>query len=172
MTDLLDAARRILSTTPARWHSLVDAAPAELLARTPAPGEWSAADCLSHLLLAERAVFGARLQAILKGGDLVAFDPGQPPRRTPGDVVTELARARAENLAALGGLTPADLDRAGRHPEYGPVALHVVLNTWVAHDLQHTVQAEEALMQAFIPGTGPFRARFADHEVGTTPRPA
>ena len=32
-----------------------------------------------------------------------------------------------------------------------------------AHDLQHTVQAEEALMQAFIPGTGPFRFRFADY---------
>jgi len=28
------------------------------------------------------------------------------------------------------------------------------------------VQAEEALMQAFLPGTGPWRFRFADHEVG------
>lgn len=32
-----------------------------------------------------------------------------------------------------------------------------------ANDLHHTVKAEEALMQAFIPGTGPFRFRFADH---------
>jgi hypothetical protein len=46
------------------------------------------------------------------------------------------------------------------------VSLRVLLNTWAAHDLQHTVQAEEALMQEFIPGTGPFRYRFADHEVG------
>jgi hypothetical protein len=46
------------------------------------------------------------------------------------------------------------------------VPLRVVLSTWTAHDLQHTVQAEEALMQAFIPGTGPFRFRFADHDIG------
>ena len=43
------------------------------------------------------------------------------------------------------------------------IPLHVVLSTWAAHDLQHTVQAEEALMQAFIPGTGPLGFRFADH---------
>jgi hypothetical protein len=67
----------------------------------------------------------------------------------------------------LSDLTPADLERSSRHPEYGMVALRVVLNTWAAHDLQHTVQAEEALMQAFIPGTGPFRFRFEDHEVRT-----
>jgi hypothetical protein len=46
------------------------------------------------------------------------------------------------------------------------VSLAELLNTWTAHDLQHTVQAEEALMQAFIPGTGPFRFRFAAHDVG------
>jgi DinB superfamily len=171
MNDLLDAARRILSTTPARWHSLVDAASGELLTRPPAPGEWSASDCLNHLLLTEGAVFGARLRAILAGGDLAAFDPGQPPERTPGEVVSELAAARAENLAVLADVTAADLDRTGRHPEYGPVALRVVLSAWAAHDLQHTVQAEEALMQAFIPGTGPFRFRFAAHDVEASAQP-
>lgn len=40
-----------------------------------------------------------------------------------------------------------------------------LLNVWAAHDLQHVVQAEEALMQAFIPGTGPWRYEFADHDV-------
>ena len=50
------------------------------------------------------------------------------------------------------------------------VALRVVLNTWGAHDLQHPVRAEEALMQAFIPGTGPFRFRFEDHEAGRSVR--
>ena len=67
MTDVLDSARRLLSTTAGRWESLVEIAPAELLQRPPAPGEWSAADCLDHLLLTERVVFGARLRAISKG---------------------------------------------------------------------------------------------------------
>jgi DinB superfamily len=171
MTDVLDSARRLLSTTAGRWQTLVETTPDELLQRPPAPGEWSAADCLDHLLLAERVVFAERLRAILEGRDISIFDPGQPrgpePERTPREAVTALAAERAENLAVLSGLAPDDLERSSRHPEYGMVPLHVVLNTWAAHDLQHTVQAEEALMQAFLPGTGPFRFRFADHEVGT-----
>jgi hypothetical protein len=171
MTDVLDSARCLLSTTAGRWQTLVETTPEELLLRPPAPGEWSAADCLNHLLLAERVVFGARLRAVLEGRDFPSFDPSQPrdpePERTPREVVTALAAERGENLAVLSGMTPADLDRSGRHPEYGMVPLGVVLNTWAAHDLQHTVQAEEALMQAFLPGTGPFRFRFAAHEVGT-----
>jgi uncharacterized damage-inducible protein DinB len=171
MTDILDSARRLLSTTPGRWQSLVEAAPEELLRRPAAAGEWSAADCLNHLLLTERVVFGERLRAILEGRDLVTFDPSEArdrePERTPLQVAMALAAERAKNLVVLSSLTPDDLERSSRHPEYGMVALRVVLNTWAAHDLQHTVQAEEALMQAFIPGTGPFRFRFADHEVRT-----
>src|SRR5579859_1480122 len=171
MTDILDSARRILSTTPVRWRSLVEAVPEELLQRPPAPGEWSAADCLNHLVVAERSVFGARLRAILEGGDLAAFSPDRPDGPGPGQAASALAAARAENLQILDGLTAADLERTGRHPDYGPVALRVVLNSWAAHDLQHTVQAEEALMQAFIPGTGPFRFRFADHDVEAAAQP-
>jgi hypothetical protein len=169
MTDVLDSVRRILSTTAGRWQGLVESAPEELLQRPPGPGEWSAADCLNHLLVAERKVLGARLRAILDGRDMTAFDPSAPrepePECTPREVVAALAAERARNLDVLGRLTPADLERSSRHPEYGMLALHVILNTWAAHDLQHTVQAEEALMQAFLPGTGPFRVRFAAHDV-------
>jgi hypothetical protein len=38
-----------------------------------------------------------------------------------------------------------------------------VLVTFV--DVTSIVQAEEALMQVFIPGTGPWRWEFADHDV-------
>ena len=172
MTDVLDTATRILSTTVGRWRSLVECAPDELLRRPPAQGEWSAAECLGHLLVAERTVFGARVRAILEGRDLGVFDPNAPreaePERTLPEMAAALDAERARNLAVLAGLTPADLDRSSRHPDYGVVSLHVLLNTWAAHDLQHTVQAEEALMQAFLPGTGPFRFRFADHEVPPT----
>jgi hypothetical protein len=173
MIDVLDSARSLLSSTAGRWQSLVESAPDELLRRPPAPGEWSAGDCLNHLLLTERAVFGERLRAILEGRDLATFDPHEArapePERTARETSMALVARRGENLAVLGDLTTADLERASRHPEYGVVALRVLLNTWVAHDLQHTVQAEEALMQAFIPDTGPFRFRFADHEVKAQP---
>jgi len=170
MTEVLDSARRLLSITPGRWQSLVEMAPPDLIGRPPAPGEWSAAECLDHLLLTERTVFRARLHAILEGRDMAAFDPQRQheaqPEREPLDVAAALAAARADNLEVLNRLTSADLERSSRHPEYGMVSLGVLLNTWTAHDLQHTVQAEEALMQAFLPGTGPFRFRFAAHEVG------
>jgi hypothetical protein len=83
-------------------------------------------------------VFGARLRAILEGRDLVTFDPREShnpdPERTPREVAMSLAAERAQNLAVLRGLTPADMERSSRHPEYGMVALRVVLNTWAAHD--------------------------------------
>jgi hypothetical protein len=41
-----------------------------------------------------------------------------------------------------------------------------MIHQWAAHDLNHTVQAERALMQPFIAGPGPWRAagNFADHD--------
>jgi hypothetical protein len=39
-----------------------------------------------------------------------------------------------------------------------------MLQTWAAHDLNHTVQAERALMQPFMRGCGPWRHFFRAHE--------
>jgi len=170
MEDVLDAARRVVSTTAARWRTLVDTVPAELLERAPAPGEWSAADCLRHLLVAERRVLPVRIRQVLAGEPMRAFDPQAPgpavPEGTPSELADAFVALRRESEAMLAGVTPDDLDRTSDHPEYGPISLRTLLNVWAAHDLQHTVQAEEALMQGFLPDTGPFRFRFADHEVG------
>ena len=171
MDDVLDAARRVLATTAARWRSLIETVPAELLARPPAPGEWSAADCLCHLLTTERDLLSVRLHHILEGrAELVPFDPAAPrppaPERTLPELVAAFAARRRQTEAVLAGLTPADLERSSYHPEYGRVVtLRHLLNLWAAHDLQHTVQAEAALMQAFIPDTGVWRPQFADHDV-------
>ena len=171
MDDVLDAARRVLSTTAARWQTLVETVPAELLDRPPAPGEWSAVDCLRHLLSTERDLLSVRLRHILEGrAELVPFDPEAPrqpdPERTPREVLAAFAAQRRESAALLAGLTAADLERSNYHPEYRRlVTLRQLLNLWAAHDLQHTVQAEEALMQAFIPGTGVWRHEFAGHDV-------
>ena len=65
----------------------------------------------------------------------------------------------------LATLTESDLDRPSRHSALGPVTLRQFLNEYWAHDTMHLVQAERALMQAFIPETGPWRSYFADHDV-------
>src|SRR5579872_4343865 len=71
----LQQIQQMLSTTPPRWLYLAEALPDDLLARQPAPGEWSAVECLRHLIEAERKVFPVRVQAFLSGQPIAPFDP-------------------------------------------------------------------------------------------------
>jgi hypothetical protein len=164
----------MLVSAPARWSALADIDSLELLERRPAAGEWSAIQCLQHVVDTEHAVFRARIIAILEGRDLVAFDPDTEGRvdsidRSAPDHAADVGRMRAESLLTLDGVRDADLDRTARHSELGLVTLRELLNEWAAHDTMHIVQAERALIQAFIPGSGPWRRHFADHDVDPPP---
>ncbi len=79
-------------------------------------------------------------------------------------MATLFAQLRTANLAKLTEVSAADLDRQATHAELGQVTLRELLNHWAAHDLSHTVQAEEALMQLFIDRCGPWRKNFAAHD--------
>jgi hypothetical protein len=164
--NLLQAVRETLTATPARWLTLTETVSAAALAQTPALGEWSAAECLGHLIQTERDVFPVRVRNFLAGEDLSGFTPSG----ATGDAglslrepAAEFARLRAANLELIADIQPEDLGRVARHPDLGPVTLGEVLHTWAAHDLNHTMQAERALMQPFIAGSGAFRVRFAEH---------
>lgn len=168
MPTVLDHVMIMLNATPARWLSLAQHTTADLLKRVPAPGEWCALDCLGHLLDTERWVFPARVKAFLAGQDFPAFDPdsqGTKPEQygTPLHMAQDFAGLRAETLALLNTVTAADLPRRQLHAELGPVTLEEMLNEWIAHDLMHTVQAEQALMQPFIAGCGPWQSYFVKH---------
>lgn len=159
----------VLSTTPERWQRLVSAVPTDLLSRPAAPGEWSALNCLQHLLEAERSNFPVRYRAFLAGEDFAPFDPNQPhpdlDAQTPDQLVAEFARMRQDSLTLIEQTRDDDLSRGVKHPALGPVTLAQLLHTWAAHDLMHTVQAERALMQPFMDGCGPWRVFYKDHEV-------
>lgn len=168
MQDVLTASRAILEITPLRWAALMQSVSADLVRLPPAPGEWSAVDCLQHLVDTERWVFPVRLRALLAGQDFPAFDPDSQGTVTsshvaPDALAKELAALRAENLALFAQLTTSDLARQARHQELGPVTLSELLHEWAGHDLMHTVQAERALMQPFIQGCGPWQSYFRDH---------
>jgi hypothetical protein len=81
------------------------------------------------------------------------------------ELAAEFAGLRAASLQELATLSDANLDRTARHAELGIVSMRELLNEWAAHDTMHIVQAERALIQAFIPGSGPWRFYFADHDV-------
>jgi uncharacterized damage-inducible protein DinB len=169
LNTLLEDVQAVLSATPERWQRMVSTLPIDLLTRPPVAGEWSALNCLQHLVDAERQVFPVRCQAFLTGRDFVDFDPnqqhGDADAQTPGQLVAAFARQREESLVLLKQLKDEDLGRTAQHPQLGTVTLAELLHTWAAHDLMHTVQAERALMQPFMLGCGPWRPFFRDHEV-------
>lgn len=167
MEQVIGNVRAVLAATPSRWRELTRTIPGDLLERAPRAGEWPALDCLRHLVDTERWVFPVRVRAFLAGEDFAAFDPdaeGSHSGEQPAALAEEFARLRGESLALLGELTAADLARTARHAELGIVSLSEMLHEWAAHDLMHTVQAERALMQPFIAGTGPWRSYFTDHD--------
>jgi uncharacterized damage-inducible protein DinB len=172
MTDLLTIVRSILITTPDRWSRLCQALPEELIRKPAASGQWSALECLHHLTSTE-AVFAYRLNCFLEGcAEFPAYDPDSPearidPEATPAALAEEFARRRGASLSAFSKVTAAHLDRRARHAELGPVTLGELLHEWSAHDLNHTVQAEQALMQPLIQGSGPWRRYFADHDLAS-----
>lgn len=168
MDIVLNRVHAVLSTTPTRWQELARTLPADLLVETPATGNWSALDCLLHLIDTE-SVFQMRLGAFRAGRDFPAFDPDKEGTRLGGASAVELAekfaQLRAQSLTMLDTIIPADFNLQARHSELGQVTLGEMLHEWAAHDLNHTIQAERALMQPFIRGSGPWHTYFTDHLV-------
>ena len=169
MTDILTTVRGVLQTTPVRWTNLTQAALLEVLTIAPAPGEWSALECLQHMLDTEQ-VFQFRLQAFMKGEDFPAFNPdtqGSKPDQNwqPADYAEKFTQLRIESVKALEKVTLEDLGRKARHQELGIVTMGEFVNEWAAHDLNHTVKAERAMMQLFLRGCGPWQVYFKDHMV-------
>jgi DinB superfamily len=170
MDEPIARVTEILATTPDRWRSIATTVEPGLLARRPAPGEWSAVECLQHILDTEVGAFSIRVEAFLAGRDFENFDPDAEgfrpePDASPTALAEKLAEARARSLARLATVTESDLDRTALHSELGVVTMREMLNEWAAHDLMHTVQAERALMQPFIVASGRWRNYFSDHDV-------
>ena len=175
MSDLIAQVRSMLASTPDRWAAL-GLVSDDVLARQPEPGEWSALQALQHLVDTEAGVFRVRVLAIRDGAEsFPGFNPDAEghvdhPQGSVAQLAAQLGPMRAESLAILDSLTAADLGKTSRHAELGVVTMAELLNEWAAHDSMHLVQAERATMQAFIPGSGPWREYFVDHDVAAGPK--
>ncbi len=165
----------VLETTPQRWIQLAEKLTTELFQRSPAPKEWSAYDCLRHIVDTERSVFPQRVGYLLRGEDFPAYQPGkeakdQKRNPAPLELAAEFARLRAGSLVLLSKVGEADLNRTARHQELGMVTLGEMIHQWAGHDLMHTVQGERAILQPFIDGCGPWKRYFSDHIVPLSPQ--
>lgn len=171
MKELLKHVTAILTTTPLRWKHLAQTVPDGLMTWAPAQDEWSALECLLHMVDIER-VFQTRLQAFAEGRDFPAFDPDNEGTKLTGstsarDTAAEFERLRHASLEMIEALTPPDLEHKSRHAELGVVTLREMINEWAAHDLNHTMQAERAIMQPFIRDSGPWMQYFTAHIIST-----
>lgn len=117
----------------------------------PEPGEWSANECVGHLLEAERRGFAGRIRQILAAdvgspAALVAWDPPAVAEarrdhlRPGGELATEFETLRSESISLVRDLRPEDLDRVGLHPDVGPLRVGELLGEWVHHDRNHIRQ--------------------------------
>jgi hypothetical protein len=121
----------------------------------PAPGEWSANECVGHLIEAERRGFAGRIRRIVEAGqgdgpdlppDLESWDPPavalarRDHLRDASELVAEFLALRTDGVAVVRTLTVADLARSGRHPDVGPLRVDELLGEWVHHDRNHIRQ--------------------------------
>jgi len=169
MENILPVAPQILSSTPVRWKSLVRTTPMDLLNRQPAPKEWSAVECLKHILDTEKYVFPVRIKAFLAGENFPAFNPDAAENQASGGfdamaMIKDFNTLRMANLKLLLTVKTDDLFRSAIHGQLGKVTLSEMVHEWAGHDLMHTVQAERAILQPFILGCGPWRPYFKDHD--------
>ena len=114
----------------------------------PAPGEWSANECLGHIIEADRRGFAGRIERILAvdgvaevGWDQVAVAAGRrDTERTAAAILAEFTAGRDEGIALVDGLRSEELDRFASHDRVGRVTVRNLLHEWVFHDRNHIRQ--------------------------------
>jgi uncharacterized damage-inducible protein DinB len=162
----LNDALAVLESTPATLSALLAGLPPVWVLATEGEGTWSPFDVLGHLVHGERTDWIPRTRHIL-AGDALPFEPfdrqamfAESQGKCLNNLLETFARLRAENLAELRAmnLSPADLERTGRHPELGVVTLRQLLATWVVHDLDHLGQIARVMAKAYGDEVGPWRA--------------
>ena len=142
----------------------------------PEPGEWSANECVGHLIEAERRGFAGRIRTILAADrpeippDLEAWDPPavaaarRDDLRVGDELAEEFAALRRDGVALVRGLSAGDLDRVGLHPDVGELRVDELLGEWVHHDRNH-VRQMLAVTQARVWGQMGNARRFSLEEL-------
>jgi hypothetical protein len=157
----------LLARTPGVLRALLEGLPEPWISADEGPKTWSAFDVVGHLVHGERTDWIPRAEIMLREGESRTFDVFDrfamfeaSRGRTLGDLLDVFAELRASNVARLEAmrLTPADLERRGRHPELGRVTLGQHLATWVAHDLSHLAQIARVMGKRYAAAAGPWRA--------------
>lgn len=156
----------ILSRTPSVLDQLLRNLPPEWIDATEGPDTWSPYDVIGHLIHGEQTDWVPRIEHLLAHGEAVAFPPfdrfaqyAASRGRSLSELLDTFRTLRADSLRRLEALalSDADLERTGRHPEFGRVTLGQHLSTWVAHDLDHIMQVVRVMANQYGDAVGPWR---------------
>ena len=166
--------------SPKRVASLLEAAEAHVVAELealgdelaglrPAPGEWSAKECVGHLIEADRRGFAGRIERIRatdgvaeEGWDQLAVAAARRDWERPvAGVIDEFRTGRREGIALVRSLRADELDRHAVHARVGVVTVSDLLQEWVFHDRNHIRQLLANAQARVWPAMGGTR-RFTD----------
>ena len=136
------------------WRAIVADAGPDLRIR-PAPGEWSAIECLGHAVDGE-IVAAARYRWVLAEDRpmLQGYDQETWPRALrhleadPGELLELFAALRTANVRLWLATSEADRARVGLHVERGPESLDLLFRMLAGHDRVHQAQARGAIADA------------------------
>lgn len=157
----------LLSRTPSTLNSMLRDVPEVWLVENEGPETWSPYDIVGHLIHGEETDWIPRARIILEHGEERAFEPFDRVamfEKSKGKSIAELldtfAVLRKENLQEVNEmkLTPALLEKRGKHPELGIVTLKQLLATWVIHDLGHVRQIVRVMAKQYRDAVGPWQA--------------
>jgi hypothetical protein len=142
MTDP-DRVRERLASLPARLATAARAAPQA----GPAPGEWTPAEIVRHLIAVEELVWHVRLGQLETEDHphWVWVEPGQwlgAPGAGLDHVLVAHAAARKATLERLEMLGPAGWARTGTHDTYGVLDVAGLMTVAADHDDEHLASLE------------------------------
>jgi hypothetical protein len=134
-----------------RVHGIPD----PVLRHPERPGKWSVIEVIQHLADSE-LVAGFRTRMILtedrpplQGYDQDRWASELGYRQVSLEQALEqLGALRTANLHLWRGLSPAQLERVGRHSERGPESVGHILRLMAGHDLVHRRQVDRILSPA------------------------
>jgi DinB superfamily len=156
----------LLERTPRTVHELLADLPESWLGEPDVTGGWTSRDVVGHLISAELANWIPRVEMLMKHGtsrSFDGFDRFAHVERDAGGTLSELVERfsslRAKNIARLRELVSSDVDleRLGRHPEFGEVPLRQLLSAWAVHDLDHVQQIFASLAASRDKAVGPWK---------------
>jgi hypothetical protein len=137
--------------TPGAIRDLIVEAGDRLRTR-PEPGEWSALECIGHIVDGELVV-SARVRWILAEDepDIVGYDQAlwvaglRHNEDDPALLLATFEALRGANLDLWSRRSVADRQRVGRHRERGPESYEMMFRLAAGHDRIHLAQARRAL---------------------------